>query len=76
MELTSLADAQRSTLLEPKEVAQGRWYGTRVSTVVVVMDDGECVFEERDVSVQDQDGVRMGDGKRRFRFSARDAKGS
>ena len=72
---------RRSTLLKPmrlsapgrvaREGESGRWYGTRVSTVVLIRDDGECLFVERDVAVLDKDREpQHGTEERRFRFTS------
>jgi uncharacterized protein with NRDE domain len=78
--LTSLADTTRSTLLKPILVAPdpevpiqegqtGRWYGTRVSTVILVRDDGRVVFVEKDRAVLINGELRSG-SSRRFEFKA------
>jgi uncharacterized protein with NRDE domain len=33
-----------------------RWYGTRISTVILIKDSGEVVFVERDIAVLDEQG--------------------
>ncbi len=80
--LKSLADAKRCTCLQPirigknpeqplKAESKGRWYGTRVSTVILVKENGEVTFVERDIGELDEEGeARRGDGERVFRFVA------
>jgi uncharacterized protein with NRDE domain len=54
-----------------KEGEQGRWYGTRVTTVILVRDDGEVTFVERDIFVQNERGEAVrGSDERRFAFQA------
>jgi uncharacterized protein with NRDE domain len=76
--LTSLSDTTRSTLLKPLLVApnpeipiqegqKGRWYGTRVSTVIIVRDDGNVTFIERDRALL-VDGEIQSGSSRRFDF--------
>jgi uncharacterized protein with NRDE domain len=76
--LTSLADTTHSTLLTPLLVApnpeipiakgqNGRWYGTRISTVILVRDDGRTTFIERDRAVL-RDGEISSGSERRFDF--------
>lgn len=48
----------------------GRWYGTRVATVILVKDDGQVIFVERDISVLDGDQVKPGSDERRVVFQA------
>ncbi|RXK37353.1 hypothetical protein M231_05340 [Tremella mesenterica] len=80
--INTLVDAKSSTtipalklgpnpLLPPKQ-GEGRWYGTRLSTVIIVRDDGRVVFVERDVSTLSEDGREAikGKGERRFEFVA------
>lgn len=78
--LTSLADAARSTLLQPMEVAlnpeiplkdgeKGRWYGTRVSTIILVRNDGSATFVERDRAVLVNGQVKAG-SQRRYDFNS------
>ncbi|WVQ85701.1 hypothetical protein IAT38_007867 [Cryptococcus sp. DSM 104549] len=46
-----------------------RWSGTRTSTVVLVKDNGETVFVERDILELDESGeARKGTGERWFEF--------
>jgi len=78
----SIADLSECTCLHPvavgtnedgsvKEGEKGRWYGTRVSTVILVKDDGQVTFVERDIFVQNSRGEAVrGDEERRFRFRA------
>jgi uncharacterized protein with NRDE domain len=33
-----------------------RWYGTRISTVILVREDGQVIFIERDIAVLDNNG--------------------
>ena len=47
----------------------GRWYGTRVSTVILVRDDGEVTFVEKDRAVL-VDGKVQGGLSRTFHFVA------
>lgn len=50
-----------------------RWYGTRISSVILVKDNGQVTFIERDRSVLDSDGhVQPGvqSKERRFQFQA------
>ena len=59
--------------LKLEEGETGRWYGTRVSTVILIRDDGDVVFVERDIGELGPDGqARRGTGERRFRFTAGD----
>ncbi|EIW73109.1 hypothetical protein TREMEDRAFT_42185 [Tremella mesenterica DSM 1558] len=80
--INTLVDAKSSTtipalklgpnpLLPPKQ-GEGRWYGTRLSTVILVRDDATVVFVERDVSMLSEDGREAikGKGERRFEFVA------
>jgi uncharacterized protein with NRDE domain len=78
--LNSLADAAKSTLIQPVEVGPNpdhplqpgetpRWYATRVSTVIMVRDDGSTTFVERDRALL-IDGNPTPGGERRFDFSA------
>ena len=80
MPLTSLADTTRSTLLKPLMVAsnpeipiqegqKGRWYGTRVSTVILVRNDGSVTFIERDRALLVNGEIQSG-SSRRFDFVA------
>lgn len=79
--LTSLAEAAKSTLLQPIEVApnpeqqlipgqKGRWYGTRVSTIILVRDDGSTTFVEKTRAVLVDGQVKAG-SQRRFDFTPR-----
>ncbi|ORY23949.1 NRDE protein-domain-containing protein [Naematelia encephala] len=80
--LESLADTTTCTCLQPllvgqdpdnplKNNTQGRWYGTRVSTVILVRDDGQVTFVERDISVLGPDGSAVkGTDERKFTFNA------
>jgi hypothetical protein len=80
--LTSLASATASTLIPPLQLglnvespldpsqATGRWYGTRLSTIILVKDDGHVTFVERDVAKLEDGQVRTGGGERRFGFRA------
>lgn len=77
--VTSAKDLFRATRVQPviigsdpsapptdSQVEGGRWYGTRVSTVVIVRDDGHVVFVERDIALLDQSGkVQQGHDERR-----------
>ncbi|KAL7423592.1 hypothetical protein Q5752_001173 [Cryptotrichosporon argae] len=47
-----------------------RWYGTRVSTVILVRDDGHVVFVERDRARLVDGAPVEGGGERRFEFDA------
>ena len=48
-----------------------RWYGTRLSTVILVRHDGQVTFVERDMGGLDlQGGFRQSDGERKVNFSA------
>ena len=81
--LRSLADAALCTCLEPIRIGQnppvpldadsgGRWYGTRVSTVILVKNSGEVTFVERDIGEIDEQGrAKKGTGERYFTFDAR-----
>lgn len=55
-------------------VGQERWYGTRISTVILVKDNGEVTFVERDIAVLNEESGRPVDGdrtkERRFTFQA------
>lgn len=80
--LDSLKDTMSCTCLHPvflgadttKQAAKGeagRWYGTRVSTVILVKNSGEVTFVERDIFVDDgRGGHEKGRGERKYRFSA------
>lgn len=78
-----MADTTRSTLLTPLQVATnpevpitegqtGRWYGTRVSTVILVREDGRTTFIERDRAVL-KDGEIQSGSERRYDFDAQQA---
>lgn len=80
MPLNSLADAAKSTLIQPVEIGldpehplqpgeTARWYATRVSTVIMVRDDGSTTFVERDRALL-IDGKPTPGEERRFDFSA------
>jgi uncharacterized protein with NRDE domain len=47
----------------------GRWYGTRVSTVILVREDGRTTFIERDRAVLKDGDIQPG-FERRFDFDA------
>ncbi|OCF56736.1 hypothetical protein L486_05590 [Kwoniella mangroviensis CBS 10435] len=48
-----------------------RWYGTRTSTVIIVKENGETIFVERDVLVLDDEGnPKKGEGERWVEFQA------
>ncbi|WVW80463.1 hypothetical protein I302_102445 [Kwoniella bestiolae CBS 10118] len=48
-----------------------RWYGTRTSTVILVKENGETIFVERDVLVLDEKGEpKRGEGERWVEFKA------
>lgn len=80
--MTSAKDLFRATRVRPVIIGSdpsappadsqsngGRWYGTRVSTVIVVRDDGHVIFVERDIALLNQSGqVQRGDGERRVTF--------
>ena len=80
--LDSIADLSDCTCLHPvplganpdqtiQEGEKRRWYGTRVTTVILVRDDGEVTFVERDIFVQDERGEAVrGKDERRFTFQA------
>ena len=54
--------------------SEGRWYGTRVSTVIMIKDTGETTFVERDIGMLDgTGGIKKGGGERRYMFAARRA---
>jgi uncharacterized protein with NRDE domain len=72
--ITSLADTTRCTLLKPLLVAPnpeipiqegqpGRWYGTRVSTVILVRDDGHVVFLETERALLIDGKVQVGSSR-------------
>jgi len=72
--LTSLADTTGSTLLEPllvapnpevpiKEGQTGRWYGTRVSTVILVREDGHVVFAESERALLVDGEIQVGSSR-------------
>lgn len=80
--LTSLADAEKSTFITPVEIGPNpehpprdgepkRWYGTRVSTVILVRDDGTATFVEGDRALL-VDGKPEPGGERRFDFTSVD----
>jgi uncharacterized protein with NRDE domain len=48
----------------------GRLFGTRTASVVLVRDDGQVTFVERDIALQDGLNFRRGEGERRFDFEA------
>ncbi|KAL1405208.1 hypothetical protein Q8F55_008833 [Vanrija albida] len=48
----------------------GRWYATRVSTVILVKDDGQVLFVERDIATLDNGVVIQGSDERKERFAA------
>jgi uncharacterized protein with NRDE domain len=54
---------------EPEEGAVNlRWYGTRVSTVVLVQDDGQTTFVERDMAILEDGAPRAGTDERVYQF--------
>jgi hypothetical protein len=80
--LNSIADLSDCTCLHPVPVGANpddtiragekrRWYGTRVTTVILVREDGQVTFVERDIFVQDEQGEAVkGKDERRFNFAA------
>lgn len=80
--LNSLTDLSDCTCLHPvplganpdaaiQDGEKRRWYGTRVTTAILVRDDGEVTFVERDIFVQDEQGEAIrGRDERRFTFTA------
>lgn len=80
--LDSIADLSDCTCLHPiplgsnpdgkaQEGEKTRWYGTRVTTVLLVRVDGVVEFVERDIFVQNEKGEAVkGEGERRFKFQA------
>jgi len=80
--MDSIADLSDCTCLHPVAVGPNpdqlsrpgektRWYGTRVTTVVLVKDNGEVTFVERNIFIQDAQGeAKPGTGERRFEFQA------
>ncbi|WRT65990.1 uncharacterized protein IL334_002941 [Kwoniella shivajii] len=53
--------------LEPKP----KWYGTRTSTIILVKDNGETIFVERDILELDAEGnPKKGTGERWIEFQA------
>ena len=80
--LDSIADLSECTCLYPVSIGQnpsekiradekGRWYGTRVTTVILVREDGQVTFVERDIFVQNSDGDAVsGTEERKYRFEA------
>lgn len=58
------------TLMHEKTAGAGRWYGTRVSTVILVKDDGTVTFVERDISVLEGGKAIAGTDERRVVFQA------
>ena len=80
--LDSLASLKNCTCLHPVKLGTdvdtplekgkpGRWYGTRLSTVILVKDSGEVTFVERDIFVDDgQGGAKDGSDERRISFQA------
>ncbi len=80
--LDSIADLSECTCLHPipvgknpeKKIQEGeesRWYGTRVTTVILIKENGEVNFVERDIFVQnDRDEAVRGDKERKYRFQA------
>ena len=80
--LTSLTDAGKSTFITPVEVGPNpefppqhgetkRWYGTRVSTVILVREDGTATFVESDRALMVAGKPEAG-GERRFDFTTVD----
>lgn len=82
--LDSLKDAQDCTCIAPLQLepraptrpvehGNGHWYGTRLSTVILVHNDGSVLFIERDRAVLDSSGIISTPGttpERRYRFQA------
>lgn len=80
--LDSIADLSKCTCLHPvklganpdakiQEGEKGRWYGTRVTTVILVKEDGGVTFVEKDIFVQDTSGEAVrGKDERKFQFQA------
>ena len=55
----------------PADAQSGRWYGTRVSTVILVRNDGMVTFVERDIANLDEYGqAQKGTEERRIQFQA------
>ncbi|KAK4686918.1 hypothetical protein P7C73_g3192, partial [Tremellales sp. Uapishka_1] len=85
--IDTLADTSKTTRLQPLLVGPNadlfptpedkkRWYGTTLSTVILVKDSGETVFVERDIGVLDGKGGATPGSKsneRRFAFTAVDS---
>ncbi|ORX35446.1 NRDE protein-domain-containing protein [Kockovaella imperatae] len=79
--LTSLANVKECTCLHPVKLGtnpdepldtglDGRWYGTRVSTVILVKNTGEVTFVEKSIFYQDENGDAVeGKDERVFRWS-------
>ena len=80
--MDSIADLSECTCLHPvalgsgpdmsrKEGEKSRWYGTRVTTVILVKDNGETTFMEKDIFLQNSEGEAVrGTDERKFQFQA------
>ncbi|WWC88181.1 uncharacterized protein L201_003086 [Kwoniella dendrophila CBS 6074] len=57
------------TTIQPED--KPRWYGTRTSTIIIVKDNGETIFVERDILELDENGnPRKGSDERWVEFQA------
>ncbi|WVR05578.1 hypothetical protein IAU60_002597 [Kwoniella sp. DSM 27419] len=70
--LINLAPGSVTTSTANPADAKTRYYGTRLSTVILVTDDGRVTFVERDVLVLGDDGPTQGqkEAQRWFEFEA------
>ncbi|WVQ65239.1 uncharacterized protein L199_003412 [Kwoniella botswanensis] len=65
------ANAFTTPTTESGQSPKPRWYGTRTSTVIIVKENGETIFVERDVLVLDDEGnPKKGEGERWVKFKA------
>lgn len=70
--LNTFDDRMHATLVPAVNVGDAenaQWYGTRLSTVILVRDDGTALFIERDIIELDPPfGWKWGAGERRYEF--------
>ncbi|WWC68344.1 uncharacterized protein I206_102269 [Kwoniella pini CBS 10737] len=58
-----------NVLEEDKLKMKSKWYGTRTSTIILIKDNGETIFVERDILILDQNGnPKKGNDERWFNF--------
>lgn len=68
------SDLRKTIRVRPLPIAEGNYYGTRLSTVLLIeRDTGKVLFVERDIwmKVEESGGVRLGskEDQRIFRFT-------